>query len=44
MYDEILEGEVRAVLRDQGLDGDDLDMAVAVMRDEGQFDVPDWTP
>lgn len=41
-YDEILEVEAREQLRDQGLDDDSIDEAVAVMRDEGMFTVPDW--
>ena len=44
MHDEILEAEVRATLRDQGLTEYELDDAIAVMRDEGMFDVPEWTP
>ena len=42
MYDEILEAEVWDQLRDQGLDEDEADEAIAVMRDGGMFDVPDW--
>ncbi len=44
MHDEILEQEAREQLREQGLDEDSVDEALAVMRDEGMFDVPDWTP
>ncbi len=43
MRDEILEQEAREQLRDQGLDEDSVSEALAVMRDEGMFDVPDWT-
>ena len=43
MYDEILEVEVRDQLRDQGLDEDSVAESIAVMRDEGIFDAPDWT-
>jgi hypothetical protein len=42
--DEILEAEVRDQLRDQGLDEDEVNEAIWVMRDQGMFDVPDWTP
>jgi hypothetical protein len=42
MYDEILEAEVRDQLRDQGLDDDSIAESLAVMRDEGMFDVPAW--
>ncbi len=41
--DEILMAEVRDQLHDQGLDEESIDEAIAVMRDEGMFDVPDWT-
>ena len=39
--DEVLEAEVRDQLRDQGLDDDGAEMALAAMRDEGMFDVPE---
>ena len=42
MRDEILEAVVRDELRDQGLDEDSVDEALATMRDRGMFDVPDW--
>lgn len=42
MYDDILEAEVRDQLRDQGLCEYEVDDALAVMRDQGMFDVPDW--
>jgi hypothetical protein len=42
MYDEILEACARDVLRDDlGLDGDDLEMSLAEMRDAGMFEVPE---
>lgn len=44
MYDEILEAEARDQLRDQGLDEDSVDESLAVMRERGMFDVPEWTP
>ncbi len=44
MHDEILEAEVRDQLRDQGLTEYEVDDALSVMRDNGVFDVPDWTP
>jgi predicted GNAT family acetyltransferase len=44
MYDEVLEAVVRDELRDQGLDEDSVHEAIAAMRDEGMFTVPDWTP
>jgi predicted GNAT family acetyltransferase len=44
MHDEILEAVVRDELRDQGLDDDSVDEALAAMRENGMFDVPDWTP
>jgi len=40
--DEILEAVVRDQLHDQGLDEESIDEAIAVMREEGMFDVPDW--
>jgi hypothetical protein len=43
MRDEILEQEAREQLQEQGLDEGSVDEALAVMRDEGMFDVPDWT-
>ena len=41
MYDEILEAS-RDELLDLGMDEDSVEEAIAVMRDEGMFDVPDW--
>jgi hypothetical protein len=41
-YDEILEAVTRDQLRDEGLDEDSVDEALAVMRDQGMFDVPEW--
>jgi len=43
MYDEILEQEAREQLQEQGLDEDSVAESIAVMRDQGMFDVPDWT-
>jgi hypothetical protein len=43
MRDETLEAEVADQLRDQGLDDDSVDESLAVMRDSGMFDVPEWT-
>jgi predicted GNAT family acetyltransferase len=40
--DEILEAVVRDELRGQGLEEDEADEAIAAMRDQGMFDVPDW--
>ena len=37
--DEILEAEVREQLTDQGLDEDSVRESLAVMRDEGMFDI-----
>jgi hypothetical protein len=37
--DEILEAEVRDQLADQGLDEDSVRESLAVMRDEGLFDI-----
>jgi len=43
-YDEILEQEAREQLCDQGLDEESVAESIAVMRDEGMFDVPEeWT-
>ena len=42
MRDEILEAVIRDELRDQGLDEDSVAASIAVMRDEGMFDVQDW--
>ena len=42
-HDEVLEAVVRDELRDLGLCEDEVDDALATMRDEGMFDVPDWT-
>lgn len=42
MYDEMLEACARDELRDTGADEDSIDEALAVMRDAGMFDVPDW--
>jgi hypothetical protein len=42
--DEILEAVVRDELRDLGLDEDAVDESLATMREQGMFDVPDWTP
>jgi len=44
IHDEILEAEVRDQLRDQGMDDDSVEAALADMHDNGMFDVPDWTP
>jgi hypothetical protein len=44
MYDEILEAVVRDDLRDLGLDDGTVAGSLATMRDQGMFDVPDWTP
>ena len=44
MYDEILEACARDELLGLGMDEDSADEALATMRDEGMFDVPDWTP
>ena len=41
--DEILEVEAREQLQEQGLDEESVSEALAVMRVEGMFDVPDWT-
>ena len=43
MYDEILEACARDELLDLGMDEDSAEEAIAVMRDEGMFDVADWT-
>jgi hypothetical protein len=43
-YDEILEQEAREQLRDQGLDDESVAKSIAAMREEGMFDVPEWTP
>lgn len=43
MYDEILEAVVRDELRDLGLDEDTVAESLAAMRDQGMFDVPEWT-
>ena len=43
MYDEILEQEAREQLQEQGFDEDSVAESIAVMRDQGMFDVPDWT-
>ena len=40
MYDEILEACARDELLDLGRDEDSVEEAIAVMRDEGMFDVP----
>ena len=37
--DEVLEAEVREQLRDQGLDDDEIDASIEVMRDDGVFDI-----
>ena len=42
MYDEILEACARDELLDLGMDEDSVEEAIAVMRDEGMFDVADW--
>lgn len=42
--DEILEAVTRGELLEQGLDEDSADEAIATMRDQGMFNVPDWTP
>jgi hypothetical protein len=42
--DEVLEAVVRDELLAQGLDEDSADEAIVTMRDQGMFDVPDWTP
>ena len=42
MYDEILEACARDELLDLGMDEDSAAEALAVMREEGMFDVPDW--
>lgn len=42
MYDEILEACARDELRDLGADDDSIDEAIAVMRDAGAFEVPEW--
>ena len=44
MRDEILEACARDELRDLGMCEYEIDQALAVMRDEGVFDVPEWTP
>jgi hypothetical protein len=44
MYDKILEACARDELRDLGIDEDSAAEALAAMRDEGMFSVPDWTP
>ena len=44
MCDEILAACVRDELRDLGMDEDSVDEALATMRDQGRFDVPEWTP
>jgi len=44
VHDEILEACARDELRDLGLDEDSVAESLAVMRDEGMFDVPEWTP
>ena len=44
MYDEILEACARDELRDLGMDEDSVGEALATMRDQGMFDVPEWTP
>ena len=41
-HDEILEAVARDELRDQGLDEDSIDEAIAAMRGQGMFDVPGW--
>jgi hypothetical protein len=42
--DEVLEAEVRDQLRDLGTDEESVDEAIAAMRDQGMFAVPDdWT-
>ena len=41
--DEILEACVRDELLDLGVDLDSAEESLAVMRDQGMFDVPDWT-
>ena len=42
MRDEILDSEVWDQLRDQGLDEDEADEAIAVKREGRMIDVPDW--
>ena len=42
MYDEILEACARDELRDLGMDEDSVGEALATMRDQGMFDVPEW--
>jgi hypothetical protein len=44
MRDEILEAVVRDELRDLGMCEYEIDDSLATMRDQGMFDVPDWTP
>ena len=43
MYDEILQACARDEMLDLVMDEDSVEEAIAVMRDEGMFDVPDWT-
>ena len=42
--DEVLEAVVRDELRDLGMCEYEIDDALGTMRDQGMFDVPDWTP
>ena len=44
MYDEILEACARDELRDLGLDEDAVAESLATMREQGMFNLPDWTP
>jgi hypothetical protein len=41
MHDDILEACARDELRDLGLDEDSVAEALATMRDQGMFEVPD---
>ena len=44
MHDEILEACARDELRDLGMCEYEIDQALAEMRDQGMFGVPEWTP
>lgn len=43
MHDEILEACARDELRDLGIDEDSIAESLATMRDQGMFDVPDYS-